>query len=79
MYITPSAPRGSRRRQRGGQQRGDGNDPGYDGEPTEMYICYLCVDRDVMLIRRCPIYWDECHLVCYAPHSTAAAAAVFGC
>ncbi|KAG8064581.1 hypothetical protein GUJ93_ZPchr0004g39598 [Zizania palustris] len=49
---------------------------GYDGEPTEMYICYLCVDRDVMLIRRCPIYWDECHLVCYAPHATAAAAAV---
>ncbi|KAL5214653.1 hypothetical protein ABZP36_003805 [Zizania latifolia] len=51
---------------------------GDDGEPTEMYICYLCVGRDVMLIRRCPIYWDECHLVCYAPHATAAAAAVSG-
>uniref|UniRef100_A0A0D9VRN4 Uncharacterized protein n=1 Tax=Leersia perrieri TaxID=77586 RepID=A0A0D9VRN4_9ORYZ len=44
--------------------------------PTEMYICYLCTGRNPMLIRRCPIYWDFCHLVCYAPATTAGARAV---
>lgn len=45
------------------------------GDDTEMYICYLCTGRNPILIRRCPIYWDYCHLNCFddAP-STAAAA-----
>ncbi|KAI4993539.1 hypothetical protein ZWY2020_007852 [Hordeum vulgare] len=38
-------------------------------EDTEMYLCYLCTGRNPMLIRYCPIYWDWCHLVCYAPTS----------
>ncbi|KAJ1298075.1 hypothetical protein BS78_01G425700 [Paspalum vaginatum] len=41
---------------------------------TEIYICYLCAGRNALLIRYCPIYWDECHLVCYADASAAAAA-----
>lgn len=40
---------------------------------TEIYICYLCTGRNPMLIRYCPIYWDECHLVCYADASAATA------
>ena len=42
---------------------------------TEIYACYLCTGRDPLLIRYCPIYWDECHLVCYADDASAAAAA----
>ncbi|CAN6313469.1 unnamed protein product [Urochloa humidicola] len=42
---------------------------------TEMYICYLCTGRNPLLIRYCPIYWDECHLVCYADDVSAATAA----
>lgn len=34
-------------------------------DTTERYICYLCTGRNPFLIRYCPIYWDECHLVCY--------------
>ena len=34
-------------------------------DDTERYICYLCTGRNPLLIRYCPIYWDECHLVCY--------------
>ena len=36
-------------------------------DDTESYICYcyLCTGRNPLLIRYCPIYWDECHLVCY--------------
>ncbi|KAK3156667.1 hypothetical protein QOZ80_2AG0110250 [Eleusine coracana subsp. coracana] len=30
----------------------------------ETYTCVLCAGRNVMLMRWCPIYWDECHLVC---------------
>ncbi|XP_040378791.1 uncharacterized protein LOC121054008 [Oryza brachyantha] len=45
------------------------------GGSTEMYICYLCTGRNPMMIRRCPIYWDFCHLVCYAPGATAAGGA----
>ncbi|KAG2561989.1 hypothetical protein PVAP13_8KG076601 [Panicum virgatum] len=44
-------------------------------DDTEIYICYLCTGRDPLLIRYCPIYWDECHLVCYADDASAAAAA----
>ncbi|CAN6301626.1 unnamed protein product [Urochloa humidicola] len=40
---------------------------------TEMYICYLCTGRNPLLIRYCPIYWDECHLVCYDSDASAAA------
>ncbi|WVZ56134.1 hypothetical protein U9M48_006708 [Paspalum notatum var. saurae] len=43
---------------------------------TEIYICYLCAGRNPLLIRYCPIYWDECHLVCYADASSAATAAI---
>ncbi|KAF0913429.1 hypothetical protein E2562_022214 [Oryza meyeriana var. granulata] len=46
------------------------------GGSTEMYICYLCTGRNPMMIRRCPIYWDFCHLVCYDAPSTTAVAAV---
>jgi len=42
-------------------------------DDTEIYICYLCTGRDPLLIRYCPIYWDECHLVCYADASAATA------
>ncbi|CAN6295848.1 unnamed protein product [Urochloa humidicola] len=41
-------------------------------DDTEMYICYLCTGRNPLLIRYCPIYWDECHLVCYADDASAA-------
>ncbi|KAL6867441.1 hypothetical protein ACP4OV_015465 [Aristida adscensionis] len=49
-------------------------------DDTEIYICYLCVLRHPLLIRYCPIYWDECHLVCFrdaadTAGSTAIAAA----
>ncbi|KAK3152796.1 hypothetical protein QOZ80_2BG0163730 [Eleusine coracana subsp. coracana] len=36
----------------------------------ETYTCVLCAGRNVMLMRWCPIYWDECHLVCNN-HDTA--------
>ena len=42
-------------------------------DDTEIYICYLCTGRNPLLIRYCPIYWDECHLVCYADASAATA------
>ncbi|CAD6210333.1 unnamed protein product [Miscanthus lutarioriparius] len=44
-------------------------------DDTERYICYLCTGRNPLLIRYCPIYWDECHLVCYADDAPAATAA----
>ncbi|KAI4993547.1 uncharacterized protein LOC123446731 [Hordeum vulgare subsp. vulgare] len=44
-------------------------------DDTEMYLCYLCTGRNPMLIRYCPIYWDWCHLVCYAPDVAAGPAA----
>ncbi|TVU47806.1 hypothetical protein EJB05_07415, partial [Eragrostis curvula] len=44
------------------------------GGDTDRYICYLCAGRNPMLMRYCPIYWDECHLVCYDPVATSAAA-----
>ncbi|KAL6649557.1 hypothetical protein ACP70R_013781 [Stipagrostis hirtigluma subsp. patula] len=43
---------------------------------TEMYICYLCVQRNPLLIRYCPIYWDECHLICFRSAAATAAAAI---
>ncbi|CAN6295849.1 unnamed protein product [Urochloa humidicola] len=43
-------------------------------DDREMYICYLCTGRNPLLIRYCPIYWDECHLVCYDNDASAAAA-----
>ncbi|XP_062209177.1 uncharacterized protein LOC133910956 [Phragmites australis] len=43
-------------------------------DDTEIYICYLCTGRNPLLIRYCPIYWDECHLVCYAYDAPAATA-----
>lgn len=43
-------------------------------DDTEMYICYLCTGRNPLLIRYCPIYWDECHLVCYADADASASA-----
>jgi len=45
-------------------------------DDTEIYICYLCTGRNPLLIRYCPIYWDECHLVCYADASAATATAI---
>ncbi|KAL6596016.1 hypothetical protein ACP70R_047380 [Stipagrostis hirtigluma subsp. patula] len=42
---------------------------------TEMYICYLCVLRNPLLIRYCPIYWDECHLICFRSAAATAATA----
>ncbi|CAL4913463.1 unnamed protein product [Urochloa decumbens] len=41
-------------------------------DDTEMYLCYLCTGRNPLLIRYCPIYWDECHLVCYDDDASAA-------
>ncbi|CAL4930014.1 unnamed protein product [Urochloa decumbens] len=43
-------------------------------DDTEMYLCYLCTGRNPLLIRYCPIYWDECHLVCYDDDASAATA-----
>ena len=40
-------------------------------DTTERYICYLCTGRNPFLIRYCPIYWDECHLICDDDMSTA--------
>jgi anaphase-promoting complex subunit 6 len=52
---------------------GTGTSPNADA--TERYICYLCTGRNPLLIRYCPIYWDECHLVCYADDAPAATSA----
>ncbi|GJN08531.1 hypothetical protein PR202_ga26465 [Eleusine coracana subsp. coracana] len=41
------------------------------GDDTEMYICYLCAGREPMLMKYCPIYWDDCHLECYPPAAAA--------
>jgi hypothetical protein len=37
----------------------------------DMYLCFLCSGRDPLLIHHCPIYWDECHLICDDDMSTA--------
>lgn len=50
---------------------GTGTSPNADD--TERYICYLCTGRNPLLIRYCPIYWDECHLVCYDDDAASAA------
>ncbi|OQU85973.1 hypothetical protein SORBI_3004G349150 [Sorghum bicolor] len=34
-------------------------------EKWEMYYCFLCTGRHPLLIHRCPIYWDECHINCW--------------
>ncbi|GJN19631.1 hypothetical protein PR202_gb06926 [Eleusine coracana subsp. coracana] len=31
---------------------------------NEMYTCYFCSGRNLLMIHFCPIYWDECHLEC---------------
>lgn len=75
--ILPSSPPPRRRRRvHHGRRRQHGARQCHrHGDDTEMYICYLCTGRNPILIRRCPIYWDYCHLNCFddAP-STAAAA-----
>ncbi|GJN30816.1 hypothetical protein PR202_gb19153 [Eleusine coracana subsp. coracana] len=43
--------------------------PGSDD--TERYICYLCAGRAPMLMKYCPVYWDNCHLECYPPAAAA--------
>jgi hypothetical protein len=42
-----------------------------DKENFEMYFCFLCSGRDPLLIHHCPIYWDECHLICDDDMSTS--------
>ena len=42
-----------------------------DNENFEMYFCFLCSGRDPLLIHHCPIYWDECHLICDDDMSTS--------
>lgn len=40
---------------------------------NEMYTCYFCSGRNLLMIHFCPIYWDECHLLC--SHDDAASSA----
>lgn len=44
-------------------------------ENWETYLCFLCSGRDPLLIHHCPIYWDECHMICWDDTASAAAAA----
>lgn len=43
----------------------------HGAENLEMYYCFLCTERHPLLIHYCPIYWDECHLICDDDMSTA--------
>lgn len=44
-----------------------------DAGNHEMYYCFLCTGRNPLLIHRCPIYWDECHMLCWDDTSSTAA------
>ncbi|TVT97451.1 hypothetical protein EJB05_57298, partial [Eragrostis curvula] len=35
-----------------------------DGNGPDSYTCYVCAGRNLMMMKWCPIYWDECHLNC---------------
>ncbi|PNT77786.1 hypothetical protein BRADI_1g68780v3 [Brachypodium distachyon] len=38
---------------------------------NDEYICYLCFRRNTMVIKRCPLYKDDCHIACLSSPSAS--------
>ncbi|KAM3314632.1 hypothetical protein ACQJBY_033437 [Aegilops geniculata] len=36
---------------------------------SDQYICYLCRQRNTLMIKWCPLYKDDCHLACLSSTS----------
>jgi anaphase-promoting complex subunit 6 len=34
------------------------------GDITELYLCHMCLGRDMLRRRICPSYWPHCHAIC---------------